>query len=176
VSKSCADLIALTYATTYGLPVAVTRCGNMYGGGDLNWNRLVPGMMRWALRGETPVIRSDGTLKRDYIYVMDVVDAYLTLAEAMETDDLRGEAFNFGVNHPLSVLDMTERILQVSPHPELEPQVLGEAQHEIRDQYLDSSKARDVLGWEPTYGIDEGLRHTMAWYADYLGEAVRHGS
>ena len=176
VSKSCADLIALTYANTFNVPITITRCGNMYGGGDLNWNRLVPGVMRWALRGETPIIRSDGTLKRDYIYVMDVVDAYLTLAEAMETQDLTGEAFNFGMNHPLSVLEMTELILSVSPHPELQPEVMNEAKHEIRDQYLDSSKAREILNWEPAHTVEEGLRKTLEWYADYLGEPVGYGS
>ncbi|NDJ54208.1 MAG: NAD-dependent epimerase/dehydratase family protein [Chloroflexi bacterium] len=168
VSKSCADLISLSYAHSFDLNVAVTRCGNIYGGGDLNWNRLVPGSMRWTLRGEQPIIRSDGTYRRDYVYVLDIVDAYLTLAEAMVDGRHRGEAFNFGLNQPLSVLELVEQVIGLSPHPELEPIIEGSATNEIRHQYLDSSKAYEQLGWSPKFSMDEGLRETMAWYADYL--------
>jgi CDP-glucose 4,6-dehydratase len=169
VSKSCADLIALAYAETYRLPVAVTRCANMYGGGDLNWNRIVPGTMRAVLRGEQPVIRSDGTPLRDYIYVMDVVEAYLTLAEAMVDGKLAGEAFNFGIDNPTSVIGMVERIIALSPYPNLTPAIKNEAENEIHDQYLNSTKAKRLLGWQARYSLDEGLRATMAWYGAYLG-------
>jgi CDP-glucose 4,6-dehydratase len=169
VSKSCADLITMTYATTFRLPVAITRCGNLYGGGDLNWNRIVPGTMRSVLRGERPVVRSDGSPRRDYVYVLDIVDAYLTLAEAMVDDSLAGEAFNFGLDQPLSALEMVRQIIALSPHPSLEPDVLGEAPHEIHDQYLNSTKAHRILGWEPGHTLNEGLTETLQWYADYLG-------
>jgi len=171
VSKSCADLIAMTYAHTYGLPVAVTRCGNMYGGGDLNWNRIVPGTMRSLLRGDPPVIRSDGSMRRDYIYVLDIVDAYLTLAEAMVDGAYSGEAFNFGLDHPLTVLELVNEIIAISPHPELRPIVLGEAVNEIQDQYLSSDKAQRLLGWQAKHTLSDGLAETMAWYASYLEAA-----
>ncbi len=171
VSKSCADLIALAYAKTYELPVAITRCGNMYGGGDLNWNRIVPGTMRSVLRGERPVVRSDGSPRRDYIFVLDIVDAYLTLAEAMREGALSGEAFNFGLDQPMSALEMVERIIALSPYPELTPIVKGSAPNEIQDQYLSSEKAKRLLGWQAAHTLDQGLAQTMQWYADYLSHA-----
>src|SRR5574341_309247 len=171
VSKSCADLITQAYAHTYGLPVAVTRCANMYGGGDLNWNRIVPGTIRAVLRGERPVIRSDGSPRRDYVFVMDIVDAYLTLAEAMLDGALTGEAFNFGLDQPQSAIEMVRQIIALSPHPDLEPIIEGDAPNEIQDQYLDSQKARRMLGWQAKHTLEEGLRLTMAWYADYLQSA-----
>ena len=170
VSKSCADLIATAYAKTYNLPVAITRCGNMYGGGDLNWNRIVPGTMRSVLRGERPTVRSDGSPRRDYIFVLDIVDGYLLLAESMINGALTGEAFNFGLDQPKSALEIVERIIALSPHPELTPIIKGEAVHEIQDQYLNSEKARRLLGWQPAHTLDEGLLETMRWYADYLAE------
>jgi CDP-glucose 4,6-dehydratase len=176
VSKSCADLIAMAYAKTYHLPITITRCGNMYGGGDLNWNRIVPGTMRSVLRGERPVIRSDGSPRRDYVYVLDIVDSYLMLAEAMVDGALAGEAFNFGMDQPLSVLEMVERIIALSPHPELEPVVQGEAANEIQDQYLNSEKAHRLLGWQPEHTLDEGLTETMHWYAAHLGIPIGRGS
>jgi len=174
-SKSAADLIVQTYANTYGLPVAVTRCANLFGGGDLNWNRLIPGTIRSALQGQRPIIRSDGTLVRDYLYVRDAVEAYLSLAQALRRDELYGEAFNCGTDGPASVLEMTRHILSVSPHPDLKPVVLNEAKNEIKDQYLDSAKMRDVIGWAPQYSRTEALRETMAWYADYLGIPYAEG-
>ncbi len=168
VSKSAADLIARTYARTYGLPVAVTRCANLYGGGDLNWNRLVPGTIRSALQGRPPVIRSDGTFIRDYLYVRDAAQAYMMLAEALDRSDVRGEAFNCGTDAPVSVLEMTRLILSLSPHPDLEPVVLDEVRNEIKDQYLDSRKIRRRIGWRPIWSREEALRETIAWYADYL--------
>jgi CDP-glucose 4,6-dehydratase len=168
VSKSCADLIATAYAATYDLPVAITRCGNFYGGGDLNWNRLVPGTIRSALRGERPVIRSDGRLRRDYLYVEDGVAGYRVLAECLAADPrLRGEAFNFAAGGVFSALDLTQRILRLMGS-RLTPRVLDEARGEIPAQQLDASHAREVLGWRPRFSIDEGLRRTMSWYRAFL--------
>ena len=168
-SKSCADLIAQSYAVTFDLPVSVTRCGNLYGGGDLNWNRLVPGTIRSVLRGERPVIRSDGTLIRDYFYVEDGAGAYLLLAEKLHGDRaLRGEAFNFSNELQLNVLDMTRRILGVM-HSSLEPVILNEAKHEIQHQYLSATKARRRLGWSPSLSLEEGLTRTVEWYREFLG-------
>jgi CDP-glucose 4,6-dehydratase len=168
VSKSCADLIARSYAVTYGLPVAITRCGNFYGGGDLNWNRLVPGTIRSVLRGDRPVIRSDGTLVRDYFYVEDGAEAYIQLAEALRAQpELRGEGFNFSNELQLTVLDLTRRILD-RMGSRLEPVVQGEASNEILHQYLTAAKARDVLGWSARFTLDEGLDRTIRWYRDWL--------
>jgi CDP-glucose 4,6-dehydratase len=167
-SKSCADLIAQSYAVTFDLPVAVTRCGNLYGGGDLNWNRLVPGTIRSVLRGEPPVIRSDGTLIRDYFYVEDGAGAYLLLAEKLRNDPtLRGEAFNFSNEAQLNVLDMTRRLLGVM-HSSLEPVILNEVKHEIQHQYLSATKARRRLGWSPSLSLEEGLTRTVEWYREFL--------
>jgi CDP-glucose 4,6-dehydratase len=168
VSKACADRIARAYAATYGLPVTVTRCANMYGGGDLNWSRLIPGTIRSVIRGKRPVIRSDGTLIRDYLYVQDAVTGYLRLAECMDTPGVKGEAFNFGVDDPRSVMEVVRAIIDVSDRPMLEPVVLSEAHNEIQAQYLDSRKAKRLLGWAPRYSLREGLRETMAWYREFL--------
>jgi CDP-glucose 4,6-dehydratase len=170
VSKSCADLLAQMYSKTYALPVCITRCGNFYGGGDLNWNRIVPGTIRSVLRGERPVIRSDGRLIRDYFYVQDGVNAYLLLAERMaERPELAGEVFNFSNELQITVLDLVKRILGVMSS-ELEPDVRNEASHEIQDQYLDASKARRTLGWAPSFTIETGLLATVAWYRQYLAD------
>ena len=171
VSKGCTDLLCRTYAVTYDLPVAVTRCGNIYGGGDLNFNRIIPGTIRSVLENSRPVIRSDGTFVRDYIYVEDIVDAYLLLAERLEDDRLAGEAFNFSNEEPLSVRDLVERILALMGREDLEPDIRNEACHEIREQYLSSRKALERLGWRPRCGLDQGLRDTIAWYRDYLSRA-----
>ena len=172
VSKSCADLIAQSYAATYSLPVAITRCGNFYGGGDLNWNRLVPGTIRSVLRGERPVIRSDGTMIRDYFYVEDGVIAYLTLAEALRArPELAGEAFNFSNELQVTVLDMTRRILAALDSP-LEPDVRNQAQHEIPHQWLSARKARRMLNWEPRFELDGGLARSVSWYRNFLDDAA----
>lgn len=169
VSKSCADLIAQSYAVTYGLPVVVTRCGNFYGGGDLNWNRIVPGTIRSIVRGERPVIRSDGQFVRDYFYVEDGAAAYALLAERLASrPDLRGQAFNFSNEIQLTVLDLVDRIRR-EMGSSLEPDVRGEANHEIRNQFLSAEKARRVLDWKPLFTLDEGLRRTIAWYREHLG-------
>jgi len=168
VSKSCADLIALSYFHSFGTPVAVTRCGNLWGPGDLNYNRLIPGTIRSALLGEAPIIRSDGTFRRDYFFVRDAVDAYLLLAEQMLDKTLAGQAFNFGNEEPLTVLAVVERILQAMSRVDLEPVILNQAQQEIPDQYLDCAKARRVLGWRPSYSMDAGLTETIPWYREQV--------
>jgi CDP-glucose 4,6-dehydratase len=166
VSKSCADLIAQTYAKTYGLPVAVTRCGNLYGGGDLNWNRIVPGTIRSVLRGERPIIRSDGQFVRDYFYVEDGVAAYLLLAEELHCRlDLHGLAFNFSNESEVTVLGLVNRILKTMDSG-LEPLVLNEASNEIRRQFLSAARARQMLRWSPLYSLDEGLARTISWYRE----------
>jgi CDP-glucose 4,6-dehydratase len=168
VSKSCADLIAQSYATTYGLPVAITRCGNFYGPGDLNWNRIVPGTIRSILRGERPVIRSDGLHIRDYFHVDDGAAAYLLLAEKLATNSaLRGEAFNFSNEIQVTVLELVRRILTLMGS-HLEPDVRNEASNEIRHQFLNAAKARERLGWRPLFTLDEGLRKTIPWYSSFF--------
>ena len=169
VSKSCADLIAHTYAVSYGLPVTITRCGNFYGGGDLNWNRIIPGSIRSILRGERPIIRSDGEYVRDYFYVEDGAAAYMLLAEQLATNPgLIGQAFNFSNELQITVLDLTRRILALMDSP-LEPDVRNEAANEIRRQYLSAEKARALLGWKPLYTLDEGLERTLTWYRRFFG-------
>ncbi len=168
VSKSCADLIAQTYAHTYELPVSITRCSNLYGGGDLNWNRLLPGTIRSVLRGESPIIRSDGTFKRDYLYVEDAVRGYLMIAERLANTAVTGECFNFGKGNPNSALDVVNTIIKVSAHPHLEPVILNEVTNEIKDEYLSSQKAHQILGWKPQETLESGLAKTMAWYRDFL--------
>lgn len=169
VSKSCADLIALSYFHTYRTPVVVTRCGNLWGPGDLNYNRLVPGTIRSALQDESPIIRSDGTCRRDYFYVRDAVAAYLTLTEMMATAPLAGEAFNFGNEQPYTVLEVVERILSFMGKPHLKPVILNKTGAEIAHQYLDCTKARRVLSWTPQYSFDAGLGETIPWYRDQHG-------
>ena len=169
VSKSCADLLSQMYAKTYHLPVCVTRCGNFYGGGDLNWNRLVPGTIRSVLRNERPVIRSDGHFTRDYIYVEDGARAYMLLAEQLAVKPkLAGEVFNFSYERRLTVLELVDQLLEVMGS-RLRPDVRNEASNEIRDQYLDSTKAKTTLGWEPAFTFDASLRATVDWYKRYFG-------
>ena len=168
VSKSCTDLIAFSYYHTYRLPVAVTRCGNLFGGGDLNFNRLIPGTIRSALMEEAPIIRSDGTFIRDYFYVRDAVDAYLQLAERMPGEPFVGEAFSFGTETPMSVVDLVDRILALMGKTHLRPRILNEASHEIPKQYLDCSKARRLMDWRPSFTMDEGLTEAIEWYRERL--------
>jgi len=168
VSKSCSDLISQTYAKSYDSPVTVTRCGNFYGGGDLNWNRIVPGTIRSILRGQRPVIRSDGQSIRDYFYVEDGAAVYMLLAQALrERPELSGQAFNFSDELQITVLDLTRRIL-ASMNSDVEPDVRNEASNEIRHQYLSANKAREVLGWKPLFTLDEGLKNTIDWYSTFL--------
>jgi CDP-glucose 4,6-dehydratase len=168
VSKSCADLICRTYAVTYQLPVGITRCGNFYGGGDLNFNRLIPDTIRSTLRGQPVTIRSDGSYIRDYFYVKDGVLAYLHLAEMMADRRLWGEAFNFSNELQISVLDMVTKILHLLGRPDLQPVILNQATHEIKHQYLAATKARQLLGWQPRYDLATALGETIDWYRDFL--------
>jgi len=169
VSKSCADLIAQTYAVSYGLPVAITRCGNFYGGGDLNWNRVVPGTIRSVIRGERPVVRSDGKFVRDYFYIEDGAAAYMLLAERLASNAaLCGQAFNFSNESQVSVLEMVELILR-KMNSSLRPEVLNQASNEIRHQFLSAERARTQLNWKPQFTLESGLDRTLAWYRDFLG-------
>lgn len=176
VSKSCADLIARMYYVTYGLPVTITRCGNFYGGGDLNWNRLVPGTIRSLARDQAPIIRSDGSLRRDYVYVEDAANAYLLLAERGSSDaSLHGEAFNFSNESPLSVLEMVRATTEACGRADVQPVILDQAANEIVDQFLDSGKARRVLGWRPSFTVEAGLERTVAWYSDFFASQGQPG-
>ena len=170
VSKSCADLIAVAYHKTYDLPVCVTRCGNFYGGGDLNFNRIVPGTIRSVIKNERPVIRSDGTFIRDYIFILDAVEAYLFLAEKMDDKGIHGEAFNFSNEIQMTVLEITQKILRLMNRKDLQPEILNVAKGEIKHQYLSAQKARDFLGWEPRYTLEEGLKETIKWYQEFFEE------
>lgn len=170
VSKSCADLLAQSYHHTFGSPVCITRCGNIYGPGDLNWNRIVPGTVRSLLRGQAPVIRSNGKSFRDYIYVRDCVSAFLQLAQQMESNRaLCGQAFNFGHNTPLSVWEMVRHITSACGREDLQPVVLDKASNEIKGQRLDATKAREELVWRPQWSLEQGLQETVEWYRKLLG-------
>ena len=168
VSKSCADLLARCYALTYKLPVGTTRCGNLYGGGDLNWNRLVPGTIRSVLRSEAPIIRSDGLFVRDYLYVDDAADGYMLLGQQMtENKELAGQAFNFSTEAPLTVIQVVEATLLAMGSP-LKPVVLNAVSNEIREQYLSAERAHRVLGWKARYDMASGLSPTIDWYREYF--------
>ena len=168
VSKSCADLIAHTYAVSYGLPVAITRCGNFYGGGDLNWNRIIPGTIRSVLRGQSPIIRSDGKYIRDYFYVEDGAAAYMLLAEQLAARlELKGQAFNFSNEIQVTVSQIVAKILTLMDST-LEPELRNEVSNEIRHQYLSAEKARQMLGWSPLFTLDQALVNTIEWYRGFL--------
>lgn len=168
VSKSCADLICRTYYVTYKLPVCVTRCGNFYGGGDLNFNRIVPDTIRSALQDKPVVIRSDGSYIRDYFYVKDGVLAYLHLAEQMNRSEIVGEAFNFSNELQISVLELVQKILKLMEKSDLKPIILNQAKNEIVHQYLSAAKARQMLDWQPKYSLEEALKETIDWYSDFF--------
>lgn len=168
VSKSCTDLIAQSYYLSYGLPVAIARCGNIYGGGDLNWSRIVPGTIRSFLQGERPVVRSDGQYVRDYIYVKDVTQAYLRVAEHLDNPEIHGQAFNFSPERALTVLEIVEAIQQLMACQHLTPDVRNMAQGEILSQYLSAEKAIRVLGWQPRCTLTQGLSETIGWYREFL--------
>lgn len=168
VSKACTDMIAQSYATSFNLPITISRCGNFYGPGDLNWNRIVPGTIRSILNNERPVIRSDGQFLRDYFFVEDGADAYILLAEKMhEHPELRGQVFNFSTEEPLTVMQIVEKISAMM-QTKLKPDIKNEAANEILKQHLSAAKARKVLGWQPKYSLEEGLKKTIAWYTDFL--------
>ena len=168
VSKSCADLIAQTYHHTYGLPVAILRCGNIYGAGDLNWSRIVPYAIRCFLNNQRPVIRSDGQYVRDYIYVKDISRCYMRAAECLSDKKVQGQAFNFSLERPVTVLELVKTIQKLMNCQHLEPDVQNTASGEIRAQYLSAAKAHRVLNWQPQYTLEQGLEETIAWYREYL--------
>lgn len=168
VSKSCTDLIATTYARTYGTPVTIARCGNIYGGGDLNWNRIVPGTFRSLLRGEQPVLRSDGTFVRDYLHVDDIVSAYLSLGEQTDNPLFAGQGFNFSDESPLTVMEIYKAICEAAGKAETMPKILNAASSEIKDQYLDSTKAHKLLGWQASVNLKDGLSKSFDWYRDLI--------
>ncbi len=166
-SKLCAEVLARSYAATFDLPVGIVRCANIYGGGDLSWSRIIPGTIRSMLAGEEPIIRSDGTLERDYMHVADAVNAYATLAENLDREGVRGEAFNFGWGRGYSVLEIVDTILEQGGSS-LRPRILGKNTGEIERQWLASDKARTVLGWVPQVTLENGIRQSIGWYRDYL--------
>lgn len=168
VSKSCTDLISMSYFHTYQTPVAITRCGNLFGGGDLNFNRLIPGTIKSAVQNEAPIIRSDGQFVRDYFYVYDAVDAYLTLAERLPHEPIVGQDFNFGTETPMSVVQLVDSILETMGKTDLKPKILNQASHEIREQFLDCTKAKTMLNWKPKHSFEEGLKATIDWYSKWL--------
>jgi CDP-glucose 4,6-dehydratase len=167
VSKSCADLICRTYFETYKLPVCVTRCGNFYGGGDLNYNRIIPGTIQSIFHHKRPVIRSDGSPLRDYFYIRDGVDAYILVAEQMENKSIHGEAFNFSTEHPNSVLDIVQKIIDIMGS-DLKPELLNQSTNEIQDQYLSAKKAKKMLNWKSKYTLECGLKETIDWYTHFF--------
>ena len=174
VSKTCTDLLAQSYHHTYQLPVAIARCGNIYGGGDLNWSRIVPGTIRDCLEGRRPVIRSNGRFLRDYIYVKDAVSAYIRLAESIENPAVCGSAFNFSDESPLSVLEIVAAIQRAMDCEDLVPEIRNQAEGEIPNQYLSANRARTMLGWRPSYSLASGLAETIAWYRSFF--ALRPGA
>ncbi len=172
-SKSCVDLVGQMYATTFGLPILITRCANFFGGGDPNFNRIVPGTIRSVLSGERPVIRSDGRYVRDYLYIEDAVSAYLWAVEQLNgRPELAGEAFNFSSELRVSVIDMVQQVIRLMKS-DLEPFVLNNVSHEVRESYLSAEKARRVLGWKPRFSLEEGLLRTIDWYAQRFGASAR---
>lgn len=172
VSKSCADLLCYTYYNTFKIPVCVTRCGNIYGPGDFNYSRIIPDTIRCALQDKQFIIRSDGKFTRDYVYVEDIINGYITLAEKIKKLKLYGEAFNFSNENPVMVINLVKKIYQIIGR-KLNYRILNEARYEIEHQYLSSKKARETLKWEPDYGLDEGLDLTVDWYRNLLGKNPR---
>ncbi|HEY9295568.1 MAG TPA: NAD-dependent epimerase/dehydratase family protein, partial [Phormidium sp.] len=166
------DLIAQTYYHTYKLPIIIARCGNIYGGGDLNWSRIIPGTIQNLFAGNRPIIRSDGTFIRDYIYVKDAVNAYMLMAEALDRSEVQGEAFNFSPAQPRTVIEIVNTIRQLMNKEKIEPLILNQAKAEIRDQYLSSEKAEKVLGWFPLYSLEKGLSETIVWYEKFFGKSA----
>ena len=167
VSKACAEMLAKSYFMTYNIPLAITRNANTYGPGDMNLSRIIPDVITRLLKNQDPIIRSDGTPERDYMYIKDAVSAYLALAENLHRKDVIGQAFNFGTGNPISVLNLYKKIIKLMGK-DVEPKILGEAKNEIDRQYLDSTKAKKILNWKAKYSLDEGLKETIAWHKDYF--------
>ena len=168
-SKACAEMLARSYYMTYNLPLAITRNANTYGPADMNLNRIIPDVVTKLIRNEQPIIRSDGTPERDYIFIKDAVNAYIVLAENLHREDVVGQAFNFGTGKPISVLDLYKKIIKLMGK-NVEPKILGEAKNEIDRQYLDSQKAKKILNWEAKYDLESGLKETVDWYKTYFSK------
>lgn len=173
VSKACAEMVAQSYAATYGTPAGMLRLPNIFGGGDLNWNRILPGTIRAILRNQAPVIHSDGKFIRDYLYVEDAVEAHLLLAQSLvEQPSLRGEAYNLSSETRLTVLELVRHLLRLTGSS-LEPDIQNQAKHEIKNQYMSAAKIRAALGWQPLFSLDEALQRTIDWYRAYFaGQGV----
>lgn len=172
-SKACADIIARSYAHTFGLPIAVTRLANVFGGGDINFSRLVPGTIMALQTGQRPLVRSDGLMLREFLYAEDAVSAYLAVAASLERPELRGRAWNAGVGRPVSVLEVVRRLIAISGL-DLEPDVRGHGtpHGELACQWLDCSAISQELGWKPAWELQQGLEATYAWYARELPRAA----
>lgn len=170
VSKSCTDLLAQTYSYTYNLPIAIARCGNIYGGGDLNWSRIIPGTILSLLNNKRPVIRSNGKYIRDYIYIKDIVDAYINLAESITKKNIYGEAFNFSTESRMAVIEIVNKIRSIMNREDLEPQILNLNLKEIPEQSLSAEKAHEILGWYSKYDLEKGMSETVDWYKNYLNK------
>jgi len=173
-SKACIEILARTYFNTYGLPIGITRCCNIYGGGDLNFSRIIPDALRSIIFNKNPIIRSDGTPVRDFIYITDVVDAYLTLAENLDRKNVKGEAFNFGSNYPIKILDLVNKIIKISGKNQ-KPVIKGKGKlkGEISAQYLSSEKAKKILNWKPKISLEIGLKKTIKWYEDFFAKTSK---
>ena len=167
-SKACSDILAQTYFKSYGLPVGITRCGNIYGGGDMNFNRIIPETMKNIILDNNPPIRSDGQFVREFFYIKDVVRAYLALAENLNRSEVKGEAFNFGSGEPIKIIDLVNKMIEISGKTHLKPDIQNSAKAEIKEQYLSAKKAKEILNWEPKYNLSEGLKETYKWYKQYL--------
>jgi len=168
VSKSCTDLLAQTYSYTYNLPIAIARCGNIYGGGDLNWSRIIPGTILSLLNNKRPVIRSNGKYIRDYIYIKDIVDAYINLAESITKKNIYGEAFNFSTESRMAVIEIVNKIRSIMDKEDLKPEILNLSLKEIPEQSLSAKKAHEILGWYSKYDLEKGISETVDWYKNYF--------
>ncbi|BAZ32832.1 NAD-dependent epimerase/dehydratase [Cylindrospermum sp. NIES-4074] len=171
VSKSCGDMIARSYHNSYGLPVVIGRFGNIYGGGDLNLNRLIPNTIRCLLQNQPPIIRVpiQGSFMRDFLYVQDAVNAYIAMFEGLENPKVHGEAFNFAMGGSWKVLEIVQKIQHLMNREDIEPVVIPQSHGEILHQHVSIEKAQKILGWTPRYSFNEGLRETIEWYTEFLG-------
>lgn len=172
VSKSCADLLAQSYYKSYGLPICITRCGNLFGGADLNFNRIFPSVIKAVLSNQQPVLRSDGSFIRDFFYVEDAAIGVVKLVEVMSKKPIMGEAFNFSNEKPVAVIDMVNIILK-RMKSDFTPKILNGSRNEINKQYLSARKSRDLLGWKPSFTLNQGIDRTIAWYKDYLNKVYK---
>jgi len=167
-SKACEEILAKTYYHSYGLPIAISRCSNIYGGGDLNFSRIIPDIIRSILLDKQPIIRSDGKSIREYLYISDVISGYLSLGKNLSQKNVKGEAFNFGASNPISVIELVNKLLRITEKNNLKPKIMNKTSNEIKIQYLSSKKAKNILNWYPKTSLDDGLKQTFEWYRDNL--------